>query len=165
MSPATEPVETLHRIQEASFARASDATRGAFPEDRRMDGPTLTAFLGRKRYGILSTTRPDGRPQASPVGYALVGTSFAIGTLPDAARVRNLRHQPHASLVVMEGEDDEHGVVIAEGTARLIDPGTAPLEMREPFRGPDGHLKDWVGLLIALHPERLLSYAAIGFKG
>jgi PPOX class probable F420-dependent enzyme len=162
--PATEPLETLARIQDASFARASEATRSSFPPERRMDGPVLTAFLTARRYAVLATTRPDGRPQAAPVGYALVGTQFIIGSLADAARVRNLRHQPHTSLVVTQGEGDEHGMVIAEGTARLLDPAPASLEMRAPFRGADGRVLPWVGVLIAIHPARLLSYAGTRFR-
>ena len=163
--PVTEPVVTLARIQDASFARASEATKNSFPPERRMDGPMLTSFLGARRHAVLATTRPDGRPQAAPVGYALVATRFVIASLADAARVRNLRHQPHASLVVSAGEGDEHGMVIAEGTARILEPGEASLDLRAPFRDADGHLKPWVGALIVIQPERLLSYAAPGFGG
>ena len=160
----TEPIDTLARIQEASFARASEATRGAFPQDRRMDGATLLSFLTRKRYAVLATTRPDGRPQAAPVGYALVGTKFVMASLPDAQRVRNLKHEPHASVVIDQGEGDRHGVVIVEGTTRLLEPLDASLDMRAPFRDDAGTFPDWIGILVALTPERLLSYAAPGFQ-
>jgi len=159
----TQPIETLARIQEASFARASEATRGAFPSERRMSGPMLTEFLTRKQYATLATVRPDGRPQAAPVGYALVGAKFVIGSLPDAQRVRNLRHEPHASLVISEDEGEKHGVVIVDGTTRLLRPLEASLDMRAPFREASGEVKDWIGVLIVLTPERLLSYAAEGF--
>ena len=159
----TEPIETLARIQEASFARASGTTRGAFPEERRMSGPALGGFLARRKYAVLATTRPDGRPQAAPVGYALVGTKFVMASLPDAQRVRNLRHEPHASLVIDEDEGDRHGVVIVDGTARLVEPAQASLEMRAPFRDEAGVFPDWIGIMIVLTPERLLSYAAEGF--
>ena len=159
----TEPIETLARIQEASFTRASEATRGAFPAERRMSGAVLGSFLARKRYAVLATTRPDGRPQAAPVGFALVGTKFVMASLPDAQRVRNLKHEPHASLVIDEDEGDRHGVVIVDGTSRLIEPLQAPLEMREPFRDEAGTFPDWIGILIVLTPERLLSYAAEDF--
>ncbi|MGZ6548534.1 MAG: pyridoxamine 5'-phosphate oxidase family protein [Actinomycetota bacterium] len=160
----TEPIDTLARIQEASFARASDATRNAFPPERRMSGSVLISFLARKRYAVLATTRPDGRPQAAPVGYALVGTKFVMASLGDAQRVRNLQHEPHASLVVTEDEGDRHGVVIVEGTTRLLEPLEASLDMRAPFREPSGELPDWIGTLIVLTPERLLSYAAESFQ-
>jgi pyridoxamine 5'-phosphate oxidase-like protein len=159
----TEPIETLARIQESSFARASEATRGAFPLERRMSGRMLTDFLARKTYATLATVRPDGRPQAAPVGYSLVGTKFVMGSLPDAQRVRNLRHEPHASLVISEDEGDRHGVVIVDGTTRLLQPLEASLEMRAPFREPSGEVKDWIGVFIVLTPERILSYAAEGF--
>lgn len=155
----TEPILALGRIQEGSFVRASAATARAFPPERRMDGPALVAFLALQRVGVLATVRPDGRPQASPVGYALVGTRFAFASLPDAARVRNLRHEPHCSLVVTSGEADAHAVVIAEGVAGLVPPLDASLEMRAPFRAPDGSLPPWVGVIIVLTPERILSYA------
>ena len=161
----TEPIDTLARIQEASFARASEATRGAFPTDRRMGGAMLLSFLARKRYAVLATTRPDGRPQAAPVGYALVGTKFVMASLPDAQRVRNLKHEPHASIVIDEDESDRHGVVIVDGTTRLLQPLEAGLEMRAPFRDDTGTFPDWIGVLIVLTPERLLSYAAQGFQG
>jgi len=159
----TEPIDTLARIQEASFSRASEATRGAFPPERRMSGVMLTEFLARKSYATLATVRPDGRPQAAPVGYALVGTKFVIGSLPDAQRVQNLRHEPHASLVISEDEGEKHGVVIVDGTTRLLQPLEASLEMRAPFREASGEVKDWIGILIVLTPERLLSYAAEAF--
>ncbi|HJT38677.1 MAG TPA: pyridoxamine 5'-phosphate oxidase family protein [Actinomycetota bacterium] len=160
----TEPIDTLARIQEASFARASEATRGAFPEERRMDGAMLLSFLTGKRYAVLATTRPDGRPQAAPVGYALVGTKFVMGSLPDAQRVRNLRHEPHASVVIEQGEGDQHAVVIVDGTTRLLEPLEASLDMRAPFRDDAGALPEWIGILVVLTPERLLSYAASGFQ-
>jgi PPOX class probable F420-dependent enzyme len=163
--PATEPIVTLHRIQEASFARASEATRGAFPSERRMGGAALIRFLARKRYGVLATVRPDGRPQAAPIAYALVGEKFVFASLADAARVRNLRNEPHASFVVSEDEGDKHAVVIAEGTARLVPPSEASLDARAPFRDDTGALPSWVGTMIMLTPERLLSYAAEGFAG
>ena len=160
----TEPIDTLARIQEASFVRASEATRGAFPADRRMDGATLLSFLSLKRYAVLATTRPDGRPQAAPVGYALVGTKFVIASLPGAQRVQNLQHEPHASLVIDQDEGDRHGVVIVDGTVRLLQPLEAALEMRAPFRDEAGALPEWIGILVVLTPERLLSYAAPGFQ-
>ena len=163
MSYQTQPIEALPRIQEASFARATEATRRAFPEARRMDGLTLVTFLTARRQCVLSTVRPDGRPHAAPVGYALVGTKFVFASLENAARVRNLHHEPHASIVVTQGEGDEHGVVIAEGVAAIMPTLEAPLEMREPFRDAEGSMPAWIGAIIAVTPERLLSYAAPGF--
>jgi len=159
----TEPIDALPRVQEASFARASSATREAFPKERRMDGATLVTFLTTRRYCVLATVRPDGRPHAAPIAYALVGTRFVFASLPDAARVRNLQHTPHASIVVSEAEGDRHAVVLAEGTATIVPTLEAPLEWREPFRDAEGSMPAWVGVIITVTTERLLSYAAEGF--
>jgi hypothetical protein len=158
----TEPIETLARIQEASFARASGSTSGAFPPERRMSGAQLESFLRSHHYAVLATVRADGRPHAAPIGFALVGVKFVFATLAEAARVQNLRHEPHASLVVSTGEEESHAVAIVEGTTRLMQPLEAPLEMRAPFRDAAGTLPAWIGLLIVLTPERILSYAAAG---
>lgn len=163
MTYPTQPIDALPRIQEASFARASAATRNAFPPERRMDGSSLLAFLSSRRSCVLATVRPDGRPHAAPVGYALVGTRFVFASLADATRVRNLRHRPYASIVVSHDEGDAHAVVIAEGTALIIPTLEASLEMRAPFRDASGAMPAWVGAIIAVTPERLLSYAAPGF--
>lgn len=154
----TEPIDALARIQESSFSRASSSTKRAYPPDHRMDGGALFEFLARRRSGVLATVRPDGRPQAAPVGYGLVGTKFVFGSLSDAARVRNLRHRPYVSIVVQQDDADERSVVIVDGTARLIMAREAPLELRAPFRDDDGGLPDWCEVLIVLTPERILSY-------
>jgi PPOX class probable F420-dependent enzyme len=162
VTPAAEPVEALARIQEASFVRASAATRRAYPEKDRMDGGALFEFLARGRVGVLATVRPDGRPQAGPIGYGLVGSRLVFASLEDAARVRNLRHHPHVSLVVSEEERDARTVVIIDGTARLVRAREAALELRAPFRDEDGELPSWAEVLIVLTPARILSYSTAG---
>lgn len=158
MSPLTEPLVTLARIQEASFARASEATRRAFPESNRMDGATLQTFLSARRYGVLATVRDDGRPHAAPVGYALVGTTFVIASRADAQRVLNVRAHPHASLVVTAPDDS--ATVIVEGTARALEPLEASMDLRAPFRDAEGNLPAWAGILLTITPERVLSFEA-----
>jgi hypothetical protein len=55
-------------------------------------------------------------------------------------------------------------VVIVDGTTRLLQPLEAGLDMRAPFRDDAGNLPDWIGILVVLTPERLLTYAAQDFK-
>lgn len=154
-----EPIEALARIQEASFGRASEATKRTYPIQRRMDGADLFAFLSRRRECVLATVRPDGRPHAAPVGYALVGTKLVFPSREDAARVRNLRHHPHISVVISEEDAEGRRVVIVDGTARLIKAAEAALDARAPFRDANGVLPPWIEVLIQLTPERLLSYS------
>lgn len=158
----TDAIETLGQIQDATFSRASSATLHAFPPERRLDGTAMVTFLARRRFATLATVRPDGRPHAAPTGFALVGHRLVIASLEDAARIRNLRSQPYASLVVSD-DTDAHGVVMLEGTTRLLTPNAAPIDIRTPFRDEDGALPSWIGLFIVLSPERILSYASDGF--
>lgn len=158
----SDPIETLGQIQDATFARASGATLHAFPPERRLDGTAIVTFLARRRFATLATVRPDGRPHAAPTGFALVGHRIVIASLEDAARIRNLRSQPYASLVVSD-DAEAHGVVMVEGTTRLLTPTAAPIDIRTPFRDEDGALPSWIGLFIVLSPERILSYASDGF--
>ena len=160
MSPGAAPIEDLARIQENSLARASESTRRAYPVEHRMDGAGLFAFLSRHRTAVLATVRPDGRPQAGPVGYALVGTRFVLASLESAARVSNLRMHPHVSLVVSEDSGRERAVVLVDGTARLVRTLDAAPEVRAPFRAADGSLPPWVEVFALITPERLLSYAS-----
>jgi len=156
----TEPIEALARIQEASFARASESTRRAYPTDKRMTGEEMLEFLARRKVGVLATVRPDGRPQAGLAGYALVGARFVFASREDAGRVRNVRHHPHVSLVVGEETADGRSVVVVEGTARLQSPNEASLETRAPFRDDHGTLPEWIEVLLLLTPERILSYGS-----
>ena len=129
-----------------------------------MDAGMLEAFLRTNTTGVLATVRPDGRPHAAPVGFAVTGPRFVIASLLDAARVRNVRANPHASLVVTLGAGTAHAAVIAEGTARIVAPLEATLEMRAPFRDATDALPAWIGAFVVVSPERLLTYAAPAFE-
>ncbi|WP_426242139.1 pyridoxamine 5'-phosphate oxidase family protein [Nocardioides sp. LHG3406-4] len=69
----------------------------------------------------ITTVRPDGRPQASPVGFLWDGASFLILSQPESQKVRNLRGNPHVALhleIDRQAERDG-GVVTLEGVAEL----------------------------------------------
>jgi PPOX class probable F420-dependent enzyme len=71
----------------------------------------------------ITTVRPDGQPQTSPVGYLWDGESFLILSQPNAPKVRNLRENPKVALHldIDRDSDDDGGVITIEGTAS-IDP-------------------------------------------
>ena len=80
----------LGRLQDASFSRAG-AVRKAYPPERRMTGPQLAGYLGRRTYALVSSTRPDGRPHAAPTLFCLYAEAFWLPTLGSAARLGNVR--------------------------------------------------------------------------
>jgi hypothetical protein len=115
----------LAEIQRRSYAEASPAMRATWPERQAPDETGLEKLLGRRRYAVLATARPDGRPHAAPVAFTVQDGAW-VGTV-EGLRLRNLRATPWASLVVMEGERDEdeagdeplHQALTAEGPVVL----------------------------------------------
>jgi general stress protein 26 len=152
--------EFLHALQAKSLAAASEATRSSYPEHSALDAEEIGAFVERATYAVLATTRPDGRPHASPVGYVPTDDRLWMASVAGAARLKNLREQPTAVIVVMEGVDEEHVALIVEGTVRRHTEPEAILEdwMRDAWRERFGTELTWAGSLIELEPTKVLSY-------
>ncbi|NUU22854.1 MAG: hypothetical protein HOV68_15290 [Streptomycetaceae bacterium] len=146
--------DTLAALQDRTFARATAATAGTYPPERRLTADQLAAYLDRRSYAVVSTARPDGRPHTAMSMYVRRGTDFWLPTVRGSVRVRNLRGQPWLTLVVAEGEDDEHIAVILEGPAETLEVDQTPADVRAAAD------RDWVGAWIRVRAERLLSYAA-----
>lgn len=72
----------------------------------------------------LTTVRPDGQPQTSPVGFVWDGARFLILSSPGSPKVRNLRSNPKVALHLDLGSGKEEGVLTLEGVATL-DPAPA----------------------------------------
>jgi len=70
----------------------------------------------------LTTVRPDGQAQATPVWFLWDGETFLLYSQPDAQKVRNLAANPKVALHL---DDDGSGgdVVTVEGTA-TVEPDT-----------------------------------------
>jgi predicted pyridoxine 5'-phosphate oxidase superfamily flavin-nucleotide-binding protein len=152
--------EFLHALQASSLAAASEATRSSYPEHSALDAQEIGEFVERATYAVLATTRPDGRPHASPVGYVPTDDRLWMASVAGAARLKNLREQPTAVLVVMEGVDEEHVALIVEGTVRRHAEPEAILDdwMRDAWRERFGTELTWAGSLIELVPNKVLSY-------
>jgi len=61
-------------------------------------GARVAARLRNERIIWLVTTSADGSPQPNPVWFHWDGSSFLIYSLPDAARLRHIRRNPHVAL-------------------------------------------------------------------
>ena len=66
----------------------------------------------------LTTVRPNGQPQTSVVWFLLEGDEILMYSLPDTARVSNIRSNPRVS-VNLEGDGQGGAVVTMEGKARI----------------------------------------------
>jgi len=89
------------------------------------------------------TTRPDGRPQASPVtcGVDPAGR-IVVSTYPDRAKAVNARRDPRVSVCVLS--DDFGGAwVQVDGAAEVLDMPDALEPLVEYFRCISGEHPDW----------------------
>lgn len=148
--------DALADLQRASYARAGSGLRGSWPEASAMDGAELAAFLAERTYGILATASADGRPQAAPIAFFVHDRAFWFATVA-GARLRNVRHTPHVSFVVMDGEGTDHRAVSAEGRVTVHRPEPA---LAERWQARHGSVPDWAAAYLRLDPERVFSYSA-----
>jgi nitroimidazol reductase NimA-like FMN-containing flavoprotein (pyridoxamine 5'-phosphate oxidase superfamily) len=149
----------LAELQQRSFSQAGGATASSFPADNRMTGAQLARHLSPGRYGVLATTRADGRPHAAPTSLVLHEQAIWSPTVTGAVRLANLAAQPWASLVVMHGDGDEHVMVMLEGPAGVVDAASPEAVAAA---GRYGHELPWATAWIRLTPQKIFSYAATG---
>ncbi len=158
-------VEPLLVVQRESYATATKGFRAAWPEAQTLDAQGMAALLDVHRYCVLATARADGRAHAAPVAFVVAQGAFWIATV-EGLRLRNLRANPWASLVVMEGDADEgetgtpHRALTAEGPVGLHDVEAAyePIERLWLERHHDP--PTWATAFIELRPQRIFSHAA-----
>jgi hypothetical protein len=148
--------ELLGLLQDRTFARATAATSASYPQERRLDAAQLAAYLDRRAYAVVGSTRPDGRPHSAMSVYIRRGATFWLPTVAGSVRERNLRSKPWLTMVIAEGDHDDHIAILIEGSAEVVEPSLVPSDVRAAVQG------DWVSAWIRLTAERLLSYADEG---
>jgi PPOX class probable F420-dependent enzyme len=86
----------------------------------------LLALISGNSLGVLATIKRDGRPQLSNVSYHFDPRQVVVrvSITEPRAKTRNLRRDPRASILV--DADDGWSYAVAEGTAELTPPATAP---------------------------------------
>ncbi|AWW43031.1 MULTISPECIES: PPOX class F420-dependent oxidoreductase [Streptomyces] len=106
------------------------------------------ALLAESRLGVLATIKADGRPQLSPVMpyYDRDADVLYVSMTEGRAKTVNLRRDPRAALEVTS--PDGWSWATAEGTARLVGPGTDPHgpeveALVEYYRRAAGEHPDW----------------------
>jgi PPOX class probable F420-dependent enzyme len=103
----------------------------------------LEEFVRGRHRWVLATTRPDGRPQLSPVtGGLLPDGTLVTSTYPARAKVANVRRNPAVSVLVM-GDEFNAAWVQVDGEARAAAPGEAVELLVEYYRSISGEHPDW----------------------
>jgi PPOX class probable F420-dependent enzyme len=87
-------------------------------------GARALARLGDDMIIWLTTVRPNGQPQTSPVWFLFDQGEFLVYSLPGTARTANIEANSRVSLN-LDGNGEGGDIVTVEGEAR-IDPGAPP---------------------------------------
>jgi PPOX class probable F420-dependent enzyme len=144
-----------------------------YASNTTVDRDGLRQFLTSRHHGILITSRPDGRPQSSPVtcGTDAEGR-IVISTYPRRAKAVNARRDPRVSICVLS--DDFGGPwVHVDGAAEVLDLPAAVEPLVDYYRAIAGEHPDWNEYrdamvrqgksLIRITPERWGPVATGGF--
>lgn len=150
----------LEDLQTRSFAQASATTTSAYPPESRMPGDLLLRLLSARKYIVVATTRRNGTPHAAMSSFAVADGRVWLPTEAGTARIRNLQHNPYVSLVLTEGEDETHAVVLIDGPVSLVPDGDAPGAALAAWKDKFSHEPAWADHWICVEPRRLFSYAA-----
>src|SRR6204780_5817762 len=86
--------ELLGRLQDRTFLRATAATIGSYPPERRLNAAQLASYLDRRAFAVVGSTRANGRPHAAMSAYIRRDATFWLPTVAGSVRERNLRATP-----------------------------------------------------------------------
>jgi PPOX class probable F420-dependent enzyme len=108
-----------------------------------MDLDEARAFIRDHHHAVMATSRRDGGVQLSPVSVTVDSTGIAVvSTRETAAKVKNVRREPRASLCVLSDEFYGQFVQI-EGDVTVVDLPDAMEGLVEYYRSISGEHPDW----------------------
>jgi PPOX class probable F420-dependent enzyme len=104
--------------------------------------PTVQELIDRGPIAHLVTLNADGSPQVSVAWVGIEEGEVVIGTLPDQAKLHNIRRDPRVALSMLSGQRNPWGLdeyVVLHGRARVTDGGAAALlgRLARTYLGPD----------------------------
>ncbi len=111
-------------------------------------------FLQKTQLLRFASTKPDGRPHVTPMGYLYLEGRFYSCTYPDRAKIRNIKSNPYATLLV-DSEEKPEMVVIVEGKARILQGTEEAQKIVSAFRSTLGWSLDTV---IEVTPEKIIAW-------
>lgn len=114
-----------------------------------------SAIVESKDICRIATLSRNGWPHAVPVAYVFLDGTFYIPARPDSKKIRNLRANPNATLVI-DDEATERGVMVE--CASTILEGADARPMREYMSRERGWQNTESTLVIKLHPLRKSSW-------
>lgn len=120
--------------------------------DAVLSDPLVRELLAARLVGVLATIEPDGAVHAIPIWYASEGEAIVFATGSPSRKVRNLRRDPRATLVL---HDSRPGAEVCgasiRGRVELVEgAGATPLVelVHRRYVTPAGKLLPSVGLFL-----------------
>ena len=118
-----------------------------------------------RNWGVISTIREDGSPQATPVWIDYDGENVLVNSAHGRTKVKNIERDPRATVTVIPAKDQQSGYVMVSGTATIVEEGALEHidmlakkylgEDKYPYLGP-GEKR----VIIQIHPGRIDGYGA-----
>ncbi|WP_028927824.1 PPOX class F420-dependent oxidoreductase [Pseudonocardia acaciae] len=96
-------------------------------------------LLERPNFGHLATVRPDGNPAVTPMWFSWDGELLRFTHTTRRAKLRNIEHNPHVSLSVLDPEKP-YRYLQARGVVESITPdptGAFYVELAHRYGRPD----------------------------
>jgi len=119
-----------------------------------MDIARAQDFIEKNHRAVLITRRSDGGIQSSPITVALDAQRRAvISSTEDRVKVRNLRHDPRATMTVVN--DKWYGSwVQIDGLAEIVSLPEAMELLVDYYRRVSGEHPDWEDYRAAMERDR-----------
>jgi PPOX class probable F420-dependent enzyme len=111
-------------------------------------------------YGVVATLRPDGSPQLTTVWVDYDGDDVLFNITTDRKKMRNLEHDPRATVLVYDG-NDRYTWISVSGPVTLTTDGAEEHinKLSHKYRGRDYDYRPGERRVIArLKPERVTAY-------
>ena len=83
--------------------------------------PGYEDLLTRPLFGHLATVRPDGNPAVTPMWFSWDGELLRFTHTTRRAKLRNIEHNPHVALSVLDPERP-YRYLQARGTVERVEP-------------------------------------------
>ncbi|MCW2632767.1 MAG: hypothetical protein JWR88_1729 [Pseudonocardia sp.] len=120
-----------------------------------MDLDAALDIVRKQHRGVLATLRADGRPQMSPVLVSVdAERHVVVSTREPAFKVRNLRRDPRASVLVLPDGFFGGQWVQLDGQAEVVSLPDAMPGLEEYYRGISGEHSDWDDYRAAMERDR-----------
>ena len=126
---------------------------------------SIREFLATGPLGHVVTLDEDGAAQVSLAWVGAEGDELVIGTMPEQAKLRNLRRDPRIVISFESPKRNQWGLneyLVVHGRAAVTEGGAAALLQRlaHVYLGPDvvfpGTTDPALGWVIRIAPERIV---------